>query len=253
MEKKFKFIIAIIVGILVFSLTLSDCVFATIPAQEQYNSIIVPEEKNFYNNDIKFNNLQEKFIEAIDNLNDNYCSDIDPKNPYYKNNWVKIIETEGSYYYALNFKYIAKKYQKTISNEYYLWLMFLDKTSGSVSDGGLITETDNIRKYLIFMENFTKNYPNFVRIDDVKMLELQYRYIYLFGLDNTPIFDQYDTKKMNLDYKKSYETFLSKNKDSKYYPMVSEFYNKAKENNFMWSKTFDDWHLKTFQDKYFSE
>ena len=162
-------------------------------------------------------------------------------------------ETEGCSYYALNYKYIANKYKKSISHEYYLWLMFLEETSDTVKGGGLMTKTDNIRKYLIFMENFIKDYPDFVSLDDVKNLESHYIYIYMFGLDNTPVFDKYDTKKINPDYKESYETFLAKNKNSKYYPMVSEFYTKVKENNYILNNTFENWYLNTFKDKYFSE
>ena len=253
MKKEINSIVAIVIGIFVFLINLSICAYANNPAQQQYNNMIVPEERIFYNNDIRFNKLQDKFTEAIDILNDEFFDKINPNDPYYKDNWVRMTETEGCNYYSLNYKYIANKYKKFISQEYYLWLMFLDATSETVKGGGLMTQTDNVRKYIIFMENFINNYPNFVRINDVKMLESQYLYMYMFGLDNTPIFDKYDTKNINPDYRKSYETFLAKNKDSKYYPMVSEFYTKVKKNNYLWDNTFENWHLNNFKNKYFNE
>ena len=250
MWKKINFIVAVVVGIFVF---LSGCAYAKNPAQQQYDSLIVPEEKIFYDNDVRFSSLQDKYTEAIDILNDDFFDKIKPNDPYYKDNWVRMTETEGCSYYSLNYKYIANKYKKFISQEYYSWLMFLEETSETIKGGGLMTKTDNVRNYLIFMENFIKAYPNFVRIEDVKSLEEQYLFIYMFGLDNTPIFDKYDTKKMNSDYKESYEAFLAKNKNSKYYPMVKEFYTKAKKNNYIWDEAFENWHLNTFKKKYFNE
>ena len=40
-------------------------------------------------------------------------------------------------------------YKKFISHEYYSWLMFLEETSETIKGGGLMTQTDNVRNYLI--------------------------------------------------------------------------------------------------------
>ena len=253
MKKRTNLITVTVIGIFVFLINLSCCAYADNPAQQQYINMIIPEETIFYNNDIRFNKLYEKYTEVTDNLNDNYFDKINPNDKYYKDNWVKMTETEGCCYYSLNFKYLANKYKNSISDAYYNWLIFLDETSEIIKGGGLMTTTDTLRKHIIFMENFIKNYPDFVRIDDVKSLESNYVFIYMFGLDNTPVFDKYDTKKINPDYRESYENFLSENKDSKYYPMVKEFYQKVKKNNYLWDKTFDNWHLNTFKNKYFNE
>lgn len=253
MKKEINSIVTPIILVFALLIGLSDRVYAINPAQQQYNSIIAPEERIFYDNDIRFNKLQDKFTEAINILNDEFFDKIDSNDSYYKNNWVRMTETEGYCYYSLNFKYIANKYRKSISKEYYLWLMFLDETSEIIKGGGLLVEADNIREYLIFMENFINDYPNFVRINDVKTLESEYISIYMFGLDNTPIFDKYDTGKINTNYRKSYETFLVKNKDSKYYPMVSEFYTKLKENDYIWDDNFEKWYLGVFKKKYFDK
>lgn len=45
-------------------------------------------------------------------------------------------------------------------------------------------------------------------------------------------------------FRASYEKFLSENKNSKYYPMVEELYNKAKANDFNWDRDFDAWLYK---------
>ena len=78
-----------------------------------------------------------------------------------------------------------------------------------------------------------------------------YLIIYLEGVDNSPIFDKWNTRKMKPEFKTSYEKFLSENKDSKYYPMVEELYNKSKSNDFTWDRDFDAW-LYEYNKKYFN-
>jgi len=58
-------------------------------------------------------------------------------------------------------------------------------------------------------------------------------------------------RKMLPEFKESYEKFLFENKNSKYYQMVEELYNKSKDNDFTWDKNFDEW-LYTYHKKYFS-
>ena len=119
-------------------------------------------------------------------------------------------------------------------------------------DGGLMIPPDTVREYIIFLEMFTAKNPEFVLISDAKDILDSYLMIYLEGIDNSPIFDKWNTGKMKPEFKTSYERFLSENKDSKYYPMVEELYNKSKENNFAWDKNFDDW-LYIYHKKYFSD
>ena len=212
-------------------------------AQQEFIDTVEQEEKEFLNmaqfgkvHDITFDNLINKYNKAIENLNANHFYDTDENDSYYKNNWVKLTMTEGSYYYALNDAYIEKKYRKHISSTYSEWLRFLDKNAKIFEDGGLAIPVDDLRKNIIKLENFIEENCNFAALFQVKNeLEL-YTHVYMMGSDNNPIFDKWNTKKMYPEYKKSYEKFLLKNKNSNYYPMVKEFYDKAKENDFEYNK-----------------
>ena len=98
---------------------------------------------------------------------------------------------------------------------------------------------------------FTEQNPDFVLIDDAEDILESYLMTYLEGIDNSPIFDKWNTRKMLPEFKESYEKFLSENKDSKYYSMVEELYNKSKENDFNWGRDFDAW-LYEYHKKYFA-
>lgn len=229
------------------------------PVQKYYKENLEQDEINFLNkakkskdNDLEFSKLQIKFIKATDVLNEKYIENIDPENPYYRNNWVKVLYIEGCYIYAVNSEYLREKYGKYLSPAYNEWLEYILKRESVMQDAGLMVPPDTLREYIISLEKFVEQYPDFVLIGDAKDILDSYLMTYLEGIDNSPIFDKWNTRKMLPEYKASYEKFLSENKDSKYYPMVEELYNKAKSNDFSWDRDFDTW-LYEYHKKYFAK
>ncbi len=227
------------------------------PVQKYYKENLEQDEINFLNkaknsknNDLEFSKLQTKFIKATDVLNEKYIENIDPENPYYRNNWVKVLYVEGCYIYAVNSEYLLEKYGKYLSPAYNEWLKFILKRESVMQDAGLMVPPDTLREYIISIEKFVEQYPDFVLIGDAKDILDSYLMTYLEGIDNSPIFDKWNTRKMLPEYKASYEKFLAENKDSKYYPMVEELYNKSKANDFNWDRDFDAW-LYKYHKKYF--
>ncbi|MBR6126166.1 hypothetical protein IKQ21_00615 [bacterium] len=219
---------------------------------EQYEINFLNKAKNSKDNDLEFSKLQMKFIKATDVLNEKYAENIDIKDPYYKNNWIKLLNSEGSYYYIINYNYLYRKYGQYLSFAYKQLLNHHSETESIVEDAGLTISPDKLREYIIFLDNFIKQNPNFVLKNDVNDMLNNYLMIYLVGIDNSPTFDKWNTRKMLPKYKASYEKFLSENKDSKYYPMVEELYNKAKANDFSWDRDFDAW-LYEYHKKYFAK
>lgn len=218
---------------------------------EQAEIQFLKKAKTSKNNDLEFSKLQTKFIKATDVLNEKYTQNIDPDDTYYRNNWVKLPCVEGIYFYAVNTDYLLKKFGKYLSPSYNEWLKFIVKKETVMQDGGLIVPPDKLREYIIFIEKFVEQNPNFILIGEAKKILNSYLITYLVGVDNSPIFDKWNTRKMKPEFKESYEKFLSENKDSKYYPMVEELYNKSKENDFNWDRDFDQW-LYSYHKKYFS-
>ena len=229
------------------------------PVQKYYKDNLEQDEIKFLNkakaskdNDMEFSKLQTKFIKATDVLNEKYTENIDPDDTYYKNNWVKMPYVEGCYFYAVNSDYLLEKYGKYLSSSYNEWLKFIIKRESVMQDGGLIVPPDTLREYILFLEKFVEQNPNFILISDAKDILNSYLMTYLEGIDNSPIFDKWNTRKMKPEFKESYEKFLAENKDSKYYPMVEELYNKSKDNDFNWDRNFDQW-LYEYHKKYFAE
>ena len=229
------------------------------PVQKYYKDNLEQDEINFLklaktseNNDAEFNKLQTKLNKATDVLNEKYADNIDINDQYYENNWVKLPCVEGTYFYSVNSEYLLEKYGKYLSNAYNEWLKFNIKRENVMQDGGLTVPPDKLREYIIFLEKFVDKNPDFILIADAKDILNSYLMTYLEGIDNSPIFDKWNTRKMQPEFKSSYENFLSENKDSKYYPMVEELYNKSKENNFAWDRDFDAW-LYEYHKKYFAD
>ena len=229
------------------------------PVQKYYKDNLEQDEIKFLNkakaskdNDMEFSKLQTKFIKATDVLNEKYTENIDPDDTYYKNNWVKMPYVEGCYFYAVNSDYLLEKYGKYLSSSYNEWLKFIIKRESVMQDGGLTVPPDTLREYILFLEKFVEQNPNFILISDAKDILNSYLMTYLEGIDNSPIFDKWNTRKMKPEFKESYEKFLAENKDSKYYPMVEELYNKSKDNDFNWDRNFDQW-LYEYHKKYFAE
>ena len=229
------------------------------PVQKYYIDNLEQDVNNFIlnaktsaNNDIEFNKLHMKLIKATDVLNEKYIKNIDINDNYYKNNWIKIPCVEGSYFYTVNSEYLLNNYGQYLSDAYKDWLKFILKRESIMQDGGLSVPPDKLREYIIYLEKFIEQYPDFILISDANDILKSYLMTYLEGIDNSPIFDKWNTRKMLPEFKESYEKFLIENKYSKFYPMVNELYNKSKENNFTWDKNFDNW-LYTYHNKYFSD
>ena len=229
------------------------------PAQKYYRDYLDKDVKNFLavakiskENDVEFSKLQTKLIKATDVLNEKYAENIDISDTYYQNSWVKIPCVEGIYYYAVNSDYLLKMYGKYLSSAYKEWLEFILKRESVMQDGGLIVPPDTLREYIVYLEKFVERNPEFILVDDAKDILNSYLMTYLEGIDNSPIFDKWNTRKMLPEYKESYEKFLSENKESKYYPMVKELYVKSKSNDFIWDRNFDQW-LYEYHKKYFSD
>ena len=224
-----------------------------------YEKYIKANEDNFYSNakageinDKLFEQLFITYIKTADIMNEEVANELDlddVQDNYYKTSWIKIWAEEGNPYYDLNRQYLAKKYEKYISPAYYEWLNHLDKTAKLTNDAALTITPDELREYIVYLEKFKEKYPDFVDINGVNLILNGYLEIYLMGLDNTRVFIDWENK-MNPEFKSSYEKFLSENKDSKYYNMVEELYNKAKENNFKCDNKLIEWHQEVFFQKY---
>lgn len=184
-------------------------------------------------NDAAFYVLKQKLISIINALNEN--NTVTPEEASYKNYVVKIKISEGTPYFAPNWKFIKERYGKYLSRAYNDWLAHLDASEKIVEDAALMITPDKLREYIIYLEDFIEKNRNFADLTEVeKRLEL-YVHWYLHGLDNLPVYD-YSSGIMKSDYRLSYEKFLSENTKSKYYPQIKKMYDRAEANRFKLAK-----------------
>ena len=220
-----------------------------------YRNLYKPIEKEFkqnirqgeYNDD-RFYSFQQKYIKIIEKMNEN---EVDMSSNTHTA-WIEKTLSEGQLYFEPNWNYLAQQYGQYLSPTYSLWLKHLAKTQTIVDDACLSVNIDEVRKYILELEQLIKSSDkNFIAKQEMEEQLQWYLRIYLIGLDNSRIFD-YDTKIMYDDYRQSYEKFLQENQKSAFYPLVYEFYKKAESYNFKSNDSFDDWRLGEFSNKYFN-
>ncbi len=169
-----------------------------------------------------FYDFQKKYIAIINKLN----TKIDLNGFTEKSRpsrWIKILMSEGMPYIAPNWKYLQKRFGKYLSQAYNCWLIHLDKTENIIDDAALLVTPDDLRNSIIFLEHLSEKNPSFIAIKDVKSRLSWYLDLYLNGSDNSPMLDKHGLRP---EFRTSYEKFLSKNRDSKYYSKIRFFLSK---------------------------
>ncbi|MGE0086937.1 MAG: hypothetical protein AB7S75_21240 [Desulfococcaceae bacterium] len=140
---------------------------------------------------------------------------------------------EGGWYLREDFDFlcdILRDYPVDI-NQY---LLFMKKSSKQdvVMDGGLVIPWDELRKRIISFEEFARKYPKLQETKTKIQPELKWLlYIYLAGVDNSPVFD-WESEKMNPELKISYETFLKENKNSAWHSSIAQMYQIHQKHQF---------------------
>lgn len=156
---------------------------------------------------------------------------------YYKAYGLQVKSEAAEYYLDSDYNFLIQTFSKYLSAAWQEYLIFLMKESkeGFTYDAELTIPWDKMRERIIFLESFLNKYPNFTNRDEIQTSINQYLYFYLVGVDNSPISAATLSNGDNSLYpevKKSYETFIRVNKDSKYRPIVLEYYELLKNYNF---------------------
>lgn len=99
-----------------------------------------------------------------------------------------------------------------------------------IEDAALFISWDELSDRIIRLEDYLKRYPNTSeRKNALSKIDF---YLWLYtasNFDNTPVFHGYN---LNESLTKSYERFISKYKNSKYYELINGYYNVLKKNKF---------------------
>lgn len=191
---------------------------------------------NFYTSVI--NKINEN-LSTNDTLNEGNITEESQtkKINYYESCGIKIFVNEGLLYPDIDYTFLHHEFDKYISPAWKDYLYFLVKESGEgfMDDAAIIIPWDKMRERIIILESFMNNYPKFANKDEAQNKIKKYLYFYLVGTDNSPIYinsEENGKTFLKSEVKKSYEQFIDTDKDSKYNPIILEYYNLLKKHNF---------------------
>jgi hypothetical protein len=143
-----------------------------------------------------------------------------------KDNGYEVAMDEGMTFILQDRDFISTNLYPFISNSLREYLTQLNKENkeGFATDGGLIISPTQLAKRIIWFENFMTANPNF--IFSAKCLETKTGYlsILLTGMDNTPLYDDYETKKLSQYYADGYQYLLSKYPNSQTTKIVQPYF-----------------------------
>jgi len=144
-----------------------------------------------------------------------------------------ISQSEGMYYVEADSAWFLKEFDSSLSDE---WKKFLKQNSyetknSFAEDAVLLISFEELRKRIIFWENFLHEYPGFTEAGSVKETLSKYLSFYLSGIYGSLNFSHIPIS--STDIRRSYENFLKQNTQSKYYEVVKIQYNIIKDNAFV--------------------
>ncbi|MGZ7443210.1 hypothetical protein [Paenibacillus sp. TH7-28] len=118
----------------------------------------------------------------------------------------KLETAEGMVFPVVNYGAL-KKYSSALSEKMqdFIALLAMDSDAKMASDGGLVITWDELAERAVAAEKYFTQYAGTPEAQQAKKLfYTRYLTTYLYGLDNTPIFD-FDTFKLTDEVKASYE------------------------------------------------
>lgn len=104
-----------------------------------------------------------------------------------------LYQGEGMFTYRRQPNYLVDVFSKalTADQKEFLTRMANDNQDIFYNDGALAVSWKELTERALFWEKFIQKYPKSHFIGDAKLLFNEYRYFIFFGLDNTPVSDEY--------------------------------------------------------------
>ncbi|MFA5859581.1 MAG: hypothetical protein WC955_11030 [Elusimicrobiota bacterium] len=149
-----------------------------------------------------------------------------------KDNGINIDISEGIFFLQIDYDFVYKQFAEYLPERRTVFLKqrALEIQQGFMEDAGVIIPWDNLRKRLIFWEDYVNSFPNTEYKDHVLELMKVYFTVYLRGSDNSETFSIDYSNKINDGVLKdtvrqSYENFIKENRYSKYYGLITDYYH----------------------------
>ncbi len=153
----------------------------------------------------------------------------------------KVETAEGMFFPIINYEFY-KKYSPNLTPDMkdYIDIMSVESNKVPAKDAALVIGWDEVIDRALNQERFINQYPDSVKINDVKGLYKQYIRVALFGLDNTPLFS-YNSNIMLNDAKNIYINKANDNVDSNLMNTLRGFLELLKKNNYRLTEEVEEY------------
>lgn len=155
----------------------------------------------------------------------------------------KIVDTDGSFMVVLDYDSL-KTFSKNVNDELktYIDIMALRYNNPAAVDASLILPPKELAQRILQMENYILSYNNEQREEMMISMYEGYLMVYMSGSENTPVFDA-DTNMIFPDRFKNFEETASKEKDSVFGKILSQYVELLKQENFINTEKVQDFVL----------
>ncbi|TYQ17789.1 UNVERIFIED_CONTAM: hypothetical protein Cloal_0161 [Acetivibrio alkalicellulosi] len=163
------------------------------------------------------------------------------------NGGYKLVSREGSVYPIVDYSFL-KKYNSFMSDKVatYINIKANESDNPVALDAALVISREELEKRLLELEDFIANNSDFVRIDQLESIYYNYMAIYLFGVDNTPVYN-YQTGIYKDDVIKSFNDMIKNHSGTKTADITNEYLNIIKENNYTINQKTSDFRTNLYK------
>ena len=157
---------------------------------------------------------------------------------------IGLVPSEGAWYLEPQNDYLLKNFGSKLTTAYreYLNIEVQEQKVRFSEDCSILIPLDSLASRIITWENFLARYPDFISFKIAQDQYAQYLGVYLAGMDNSRVFNLV-TNRLNEEHKKSFESFITLNPDSKSAEIVKAYLELLGATNFFYSDKVDSFLL----------
>jgi len=148
-----------------------------------------------------------------------------------KDNGFEVAMDEGMTFILQDRDFISTHFYSFVSSSMREYLTQLNKENKErlETDGGLIISPTQLAERIIWFEKFMRANPTFLFTSKCVDIKTNYLTILLTGMDNTPLYDNYETQKLSQLYEHGYQLLLSKYPNSETTKFVKPYFRALKQ------------------------
>lgn len=149
---------------------------------------------------------------------------------------------EGSFFVQTDDNWIQTTFDAIMPVDWREYFLQLSKELREefTHDAFILIPFDEVRKRIIYWEEFLKRHPLFPLRDEPEYRIVRYLAVYLSGTDNSRIYEEaasgadWDSPRpLRQEVRNSYQNFIAVNQESKHFQLVFDWFSTIQANDFM--------------------